>query len=568
MDLESQLDDTIVGLLTSTDSGLSIGQDPKDASLYGLIALAERDSFRLGEYFRIPFFDSEGNLDENLLCEAIELSYHNEFPHEFGTYDTSNLLAEELINQSNKIIQEIDYNFIAKLLPLSIIHKNNRKSPNRLPRPASRIYRADEKTITIGLKLSQKLEDIFVGHISNSPPGRKIPYRFKDRVADVPLIFTHVLVAGGTGSGKTQATKNILRQCLGDSKNGRTYKINESFKKLAIVQFDPQDEYAQMYHDGADLTEDDKTYYEDNQILFNKHDKTIVFAPAINGTKYESKYHEAETITFSIPFSLVETNPWLISRSGLTDPQKAGLDNHLLPDFFNQTKEDECTYSNFLEFLDQNKTNYTDPKDIPLATFDAIKRKVVGFSNVFFDSNSPPITDLIEKFIVPGQLSVVPTSHINNHRDAAFVVLALSSLLINNKMTESPDYEHIKNIPLLISMDEAHNFLSRGNTETQQEDILIDKFINVAKQGRKELLGLFLVTQDPHDIDADILSQIKTKVILNLSEESAIRSLNLPARLKWKVPNLTRGNMVIHSPDYCDPTEVTGLSSCLVRHGR
>ena len=165
-----------------------------------------------------------------------------------------------------------------------------------------------------------------------------------------------------------------------------------------------------------------------------------MFAPAINGTKYESKYHEAETITFSIPFSLVETNPWLISRSGLTDPQKAGLDNHLLPDFFNQTKEDECTYSNFLEFLDQNKTNYTDPKDIPIATFDAIKRKVVGFSNVFFDSNSPPITDLIEKFIVPGQLSVVPTSHINNHRDAAFVVLALSSLLVDNKMTESPDY--------------------------------------------------------------------------------------------------------------------------------
>ena len=129
MDLESQLDDTVVGLLTSTDSGLSIGQDPRTASLYALITLAERESFRLGEYLCIPFFDSKGNLDENLLCEAIELSYHNEFPHEFGTYDTSNLLAEELINQSNRIIQEIDYNFIAKLLPLSIIHKNNRKSP-------------------------------------------------------------------------------------------------------------------------------------------------------------------------------------------------------------------------------------------------------------------------------------------------------------------------------------------------------------------------------------------------------------------------------------------------------
>ena len=109
---------------------------------------------------------------------------------------------------------------------------------------------------------------------------------------------------------------------------------------------------------------------------------------------------------------------------------------------------------------------------------------------------------------------------------------------------------------------------NEDNTETEQEDLLIQKFINAAKQGRKELLGLFLVTQDPHDIAADILSQINTKVILNLSEDSAIRSLNLPDMLKWKVPNLPRGNMVIHSPSYSIPTEVTGLPHCLVRHRR
>ncbi|MFL2521449.1 MAG: ATP-binding protein [Halobacteriales archaeon] len=565
MDLESQLDDTIVGLLTSTDSGLSIGQDPRTASLYALITLAERESFRLGEYLCIPFFDSKGNLDENLLCEAIELSYHNEFPHEFGTYDTSNLLAEELINQSNRIIQEIDYNFIAKLLPLSLIHNNNRKPANRLPQPASRVYRADENTIKIGLNLSKKLEDIFVGHISNSPPGSKISYRFKDREMDVPLLFTHVLVAGGTGSGKTQATKNILRQCLGDQ---RTYEIKGSRKKLAIVQFDPQDEYAQMYHDGDDLTADNETYYKDNQILFNQHKDTRVFVPDIKGTKYQSEYHEAETIPFSIPFSLVRTNHWLISRGGLNENQRAGLINHLLPDFFNKTKEDECTYSNFLAFLDQNKDDYIENGDIYLATFGAIRRKVAGLSNVFFDSGSPPITDLLNEFVKPGRLSVVPTSHINDHRDTTLAVLALSTLLIDQKITSSPDYGHIKETPLVISMDEAHNFLSQGSTETEQEDLLIQKFINAAKQGRKELLGLFLVTQDPHDIAADILSQINTKVILNLSEDSAIRSLKLPDMLKWKVPNLPRGNMVIHSPSYAIPTEVTGLSHCLVRHRR
>jgi hypothetical protein len=565
MNSKSSLDGAIVGLLTSTDSGLSIGIESKSTSLYALITLEERPSLRLGEYLCIPFFDSEGNLDENLLCEITELSYHNEFPHEFNTYDTSNLLAEELINQSNKIIQEIDYNFIAKLQPISLIHNGKRMPSNRLPQPASRVCKADKDAIKIGLKLSKKLEDIFVGYLSNSPPGQKISYRLKDREIDEPLLFTHVLVAGGTGSGKTQTTKNILRQCLGEQ---RTYEINGSIKKLAIVQFDPQDEYAQMYHDGDALTEDDKTNYEENEILFNQHKDTRVFVPDIKNTEYNSEYHEAETISFSIPFSLVRKNHWLIARGDLNENQTAGLIDHLLPDFFNNTHENECTYSNFLEFLDQNEEDYTKNKTIASGTFSAIRRKVNGFSNVFFESDSLPITDYINEFVKPGQLSVVPTSHINNPRDATFVVLALSSLLIDEKITTSPEHERIKETPLIISMDEAHNFLSKGNTETEQEDVLIQKFINAAKQGRKERLGLFLVTQDPHDIAADILTQIGTKLILNLSDDSAIRSLKLPDNLKWKVPNLPRGHMVIHSPSHTLPTEVTGLSNCLVRHRR
>ena len=132
-----------------------------------------------------------------------------------------------------------------------------------------------------------------------------------------------------------------------------------------------------------------------------------------------------------------------------------------------------------------------------------------------------------------------------------------------------PKYMGIKETPLIISMDEAHNFLSRENADTEQGRVLIQKFIRTAKQGRKEGLGLFLVTQDPHDIAADILTQIGTRVILNLNNDSAISSLKLPTGLKSQVPNLPQGDMVIHAPkSHTIPLDVTGLSHCLVRHSR
>ncbi len=567
-------DDPLVGILTSTDRGLSIGLDSKANSLYAIINLEERDSLRLGNFLNVPFFDEE-NVDETLLCRIIELFYHNEFPHEFGTFDASNLLAEDL-NQGNKAVQEIDFNFIAKLQPLSLVHHDKlkdkmfNKPANRLPRPASRVYKANENTISTGLKLSKNPKDIFVGYVSQLLPEKHLPYRFKDRNVIDSILFTHVLVAGGTGSGKTQATKNILRQCLGDQ---RTYEINGKKRKLAIVQFDPQDEYAQMYHDGDDLPEDVVRRCEENNILFGQHKDTQVFVPDIGGAKYDSKYHEAKTTLFSIPFSLVEKNHWLISRSDLNELQTSGLTDHILPDFFNKTPEKKQTYSDFMEFVKENEDNYITENnswgDMAPGTYGAIKRRVGVFYNVFSDSQATPITELIDQFVKPGQLSVVPTPHINNHNDATFVVLALSSLLIDEKLTEHPKYRGIKDTPLMISMDEAHNFLSKENADTEQGNVLIRKFIRAAKQGRKERLGLFLVTQDPHDIAADILTQIGTKVILNLNNDSAIRSLKLPDGLKSQIPNLPQGDMVIHSPNLRSiPTDVTGISHCLVRHSR
>jgi DNA helicase HerA-like ATPase len=77
-----------------------------------------------------------------------------------------------------------------------------------------------------------------------------------------------------------------------------------------------------------------------------------------------------------------------------------------------------------------------------------------------------------------------------------------------------------------------------------------------------------LVTQDPQDVADPVFKQVNTTVVLNLGDEDAIKSVNIPANLEGKVPYMEKGQMVVYSPDNSEPVEVTGLPTCLTRHGR
>jgi len=183
-----------------------------------------------------------------------------------------------------------------------------------------------------------------------------------------------------------------------------------------------------------------------------------------------------------------------------------------------------------------------------------------------FDREARPITDLVDAFVRPGGVTTVPTYHINDSRATTTVVLALASLLVDEKLSNDPTYDRIKETPLVLGMDEAHTFLT--DADSVQADRVIGKFAEAAKQGRKERLGLFLITQDPQDIADPIFKQINTTVVLNLGDEDAIKAVNIPSKLEGKVPYMEKGQMVVYSPDNSESVELIGLSNCLTRHGR
>jgi uncharacterized protein len=563
MNLDPVGDDHGLGSLAVSE-GLSIGEESDETCLRAYITAPNRGDVRIGKYLLVPYPDGE-----KLFCRITTLEYAQEFHSD----DATEIHARRAMR--NQQIDERDYKFMATLEPIAVLFSDDgelkRRMTDRVPKPETVVRQAsDKREIKTGLKIPGK--GVFLGHLSvggekvrtaAEPPT--IDYRVKDDYdSGDPLVFRHSLVAGGTGSGKTHGAKNILRQYLSAE---RTYPMDDGRNaRMAVVQFDPQDEYAQMHDDNPAVTPDDERAWEREGIAHGGHDETVAFVPKVGGSTYAASHHEAEQVEFTIPFSMVSDNQWLVAGASLNDNQYGAL-THLLNRFFGSRGE-SGTYQEFCSYLDDPalREELDESGRVHEATFDAVKRRVRSVPSGVFDQSAKSITELVPQFVRSGRLSVVPTYHLPSSRAKEMVVLAVSSLLIDEKLSNAPEYPTIKETPLLVGMDEAHNFLS--DADSVQARKVIGKFTDAAKQGRKERLGLFLITQDPQDIDDAVFKQINTTVVLNLGDEDAIKSVNIPSTLEKKVPYMEKGQMVVYSPDNSEPVEITGLPKCVTRHGR
>ncbi|MDB2238056.1 ATP-binding protein [Halorubrum ezzemoulense] len=548
--------------VVSVSQGLRVAEEEDETSLKAFVTTGNRESVRLGKYLLIPYPDGE-----RLFCRITGLEYAQEFQSD----DATEIHARRQMRRDE--FAERDYKFVADLEPMSVVYGEGegmkRRMTDRVPKPGAVVEEADDDAeIKTGLKIPD--DGVFLGHLSvggekvrtaAEPPT--VDYRVKDDYGDGdPLAFRHTLVAGGTGSGKTHASKNVLRQYLDSD---RTYPMGDGREsRMAVVQFDPQDEYAQMHDDNPDLDDAFARRLEREGIAHGGHDDTVALVPRVANATYPGEGHRAERVEFTIPFSLAKDMPWLVAGSGLNDNQYPALLT-LINRFFDNYG-DAGTYSEFLSYLDDPalKEELHESGRIHEATFDAVKRRVRGVPSGIFDQDAKPITELDHTLVRPGGLSVVPTYHLPTSRQKEIVVLAVAGLLVDDKLSNDPESDRIKETPLLVGMDEAHNFLADADNVQAQK--VVQKFTEAAKQGRKERLGLFLITQDPQDVAESVFKQVNTKIVLNLGDEDAISSVNIPSNLAGKVPYMEKGQMVVYSPDNSEPVELIGLSECVTRH--
>ncbi len=555
------------GIVTTGIEPLEI--TPTGAVITGYITSARRNEIRLGTYVFVPYEDGE-----KLFARVGKLQYRQEFV----TDDATEIHSMRTLSARAGPINESDYKFLACLDPLCILYRKpdkelSRRMADRIPRPNTPILPVtDRLEVQTGLNIPE--EGVFLGHLSvggelvktHSEPETVAYYLRNDYSMGDPLIFRHMLICGGTGTGKTFLSKNILRQFMTENNRYRLRSSSDQVKKNpnpCLVIMDPQDEYSQLFENNETLTKENKFRFESEKVAYGRVEHTKTFVAKVAGQRYPGDKSRADQFEFTIPFSFVKENHWLIAAAEMTELQYIGLEV-LLEDFFKSNVPH--IYLNFINHINNEGTRsfYIDSGKIHESSYDGIVRKVKSYSfSKVFDQEATPITSMLGKIFKPGQISVFPTEYISDTRIRDLIVLTIMSLIVNNKLSTTGK-EEIKETPIILALDEAHRYLSKANGEHSR--LIISRFADAARQGRKEALGLFLITQDPQDIDDTVFKQINTKVILNLNNDAAITSLKVPKEYEKRIPYLKKGQMIIHSPDNSDIVEIVGLSNCVVRH--
>jgi DNA helicase HerA-like ATPase len=144
----------------------------------------------------------------------------------------------------------------------------------------------------------------------------------------------------------------------------------------------------------------------------------------------------------------------------------------------------------------------------------------------------------INDYLGPGKMSVMDLSGMDQFLANYFSYRVLSSIY-DVKLSSEFKY------PVFVFIEEAHNFVPpRTNSNIAK---MIKK---IAGEGRKFGIFLVVITQRPGKIDADVLSQCNSQIILrvtNPSDQNAIleSSENITGYLMNDLPSLDTGEAII-----------------------
>ncbi len=126
------------------------------------------------------------------------------------------------------------------------------------------------------------------------------------------------------------------------------------------------------------------------------------------------------------------------------------------------------------------------------------------------------------------------------------------------KIARDKEINHAK--PLLVFIDEAHQFLNR-HVGDDSNSAHLDAFGNIAKEGRKYGLNVVIATQRPRDIPEDVLSQIGTLIVHRLTnqhdQEIVKRAVgDMDQRSASFLPTLGQGEALLLGVDFPFPLTV------------
>ena len=127
-----------------------------------------------------------------------------------------------------------------------------------------------------------------------------------------------------------------------------------------------------------------------------------------------------------------------------------------------------------------------------------------------------PFSEVVSQLVGVGPPPrIVDLSGIPNEV-AGVVSAVIARTLFDLKVWQTE--EERKKDPVLLVCEEAHRYVP--NVGEAQYEAAQESIRRIAKEGRKYGLGLFLVSQRPSEVEATVLSQCNSWIVLRITNES------------------------------------------------
>jgi DNA helicase HerA-like ATPase len=309
------------------------------------------------------------------------------------------------------------------------------------------------------------------------------------------LLGKHTAILGSTGAGKSGTVAAVIHSLL-----ERGQASGCAIWHPRIIILDPHDEYAAAFPTHVKLSTDDGSlslpywllnFQESIALLIGKTEfvatsqaniiKTAILKARVEGAQILGLDATKITVDSPVPYKLA-TFRATVEADKPTQASKQDSHNSILE------KLDVLVRDARVRFL---MTEWVGDNQDP---FPSIVEKLAG------GGPQPRIIDLSG---VPNEVAGVSSA-------------VIARTLFNLKVWQTPTERN--DDPVLLVCEEAHRYVpNRGDAQYEAAQEAIRR---IAKEGRKYGLGLLLVSQRPSEVEATVLSQCNSWIVLRITNDA------------------------------------------------
>jgi len=394
------------------------------------------------------------------------------------------------------------------LLTFNLFEPNKtQKTVSNYPHIGAKVYACSDEQISKYIKEFGKKENNI--DAVYAPIGKLTANDALCNVSLDSLFGRHCAVIGTTGGGKSWTVAKLIE--------GITEYTNNK-----VILIDATGEYKNLTSNSYVLGVDSYFPYQELSIpdLFyllrpTGQSQRPILLEAIRSLKI--KHLQGENNVYvkagtkkSIYRNLYDENINII------EDNYCNFDIHLLV----RQIHEECIYPNGYQditiFGGEDKKTYDYQTSLIARITDLLNtdifKKLLGFNNI--PGNISSIINIIDSFLSSstGGILRISFEDIPSSFSAKEIV---SNALATYLLQKARSKDFVKN-PVVLFLDEAHQFLNKGVKDEFFEIHSLDAFDLIAKEARKYGLFLCLSTQMPRDIPVGTLSQMGTFIVHRL----------------------------------------------------